>query len=74
MHHQDMNANEVGSEEEEDPEEIELASSPNTAYFGVPLHLRPVLPLRIRVRRVRIKHVRRTGKPRKLSFWYQLLN
>jgi uncharacterized coiled-coil protein SlyX len=36
MHHQDMNANEVGSEEEEDPEEIELASSPNTAYFGVP--------------------------------------
>jgi TolA-binding protein len=36
MHHQDMNANEVGSEEEEDPEEIEPASGPNTTHSGVP--------------------------------------
>jgi hypothetical protein len=36
MHHQDMKANEAGSEEEEDPEEIESASSPNMTYSGVP--------------------------------------
>jgi TolA-binding protein len=36
MHHQDMNAMEAGSEEEEDPEEIESASSLDTAYSGVP--------------------------------------
>jgi uncharacterized coiled-coil protein SlyX len=36
LHHQDMNANEVGSEEEKDPEEIEPVFSPNTAHSGVP--------------------------------------
>jgi uncharacterized coiled-coil protein SlyX len=36
MHHQDMNTNEAGSEEEEDPEEIESASGLNTTYSGVP--------------------------------------
>ena len=36
MHHQDMEANEAGSEGEEDPEEIEPASGPNTAHSGVP--------------------------------------
>jgi TolA-binding protein len=36
MHHQDMNAMEAGSEEEEDPEEIEPASSLDMAYSGVP--------------------------------------
>jgi chromosome segregation ATPase len=36
MHHQDMNANEAGNEEEEDPEEIELASGPNAAPSRVP--------------------------------------
>jgi hypothetical protein len=35
MHHQEMNANEADNEEEQDPEEIELASSPNTTYSGV---------------------------------------
>jgi hypothetical protein len=69
MHPQDMNANEG----EEDLKEIELASSLNAAPSGVPLHLHPVLPLPTRVRRVGIKHARRTGKPRKLRFWYQLL-
>jgi hypothetical protein len=36
MHHQDMNTMEAGSEEEDDPEEIEPASSLDTAYSGVP--------------------------------------
>ena len=36
MHNQDMNANEAGSEEEEDPEEIEPSSSLDTTYSGVP--------------------------------------
>ena len=36
MHHQDMVANEAGSEGEEDPEEIEPASGPNAAPFEVP--------------------------------------
>jgi hypothetical protein len=31
-----MNANEAGSEGEEDPEEIELAFGPNAAPSGVP--------------------------------------
>jgi hypothetical protein len=75
MHHQDMNAMEAGSDEEEDPEEIEPASILDTAYSGVPpLHLGPVLPLPLRVRWVRIKHVTRMERPRKLSFWHQLLN
>jgi hypothetical protein len=33
MHHQDMNANEAGSEGEEDPEEIEPVFGPNTAPY-----------------------------------------
>ena len=41
MHHQDMNqameADRNNEEEEEDPEEIEPASSLDTAYSGVPL-------------------------------------
>jgi TolA-binding protein len=53
MHHQDMEANEAGSEGEEDPEEIEPTSGPNVAPSGVPLLLHPVLPLPIMVRRVR---------------------
>jgi TolA-binding protein len=36
MHHQDMEANEAGSEAEEDLEEIEPASGPNAASSGVP--------------------------------------
>jgi hypothetical protein len=36
MHHQDMNTMEADGEEEEDFEEIEPASSLDTAYFGVP--------------------------------------
>jgi TolA-binding protein len=36
MHHQDMNPNEAGNEREEDPEEIEPASSPNAAPSRVP--------------------------------------
>ena len=36
MHHQDMNAMEADNEEEEDPEEIEPASSLDTTYSGVP--------------------------------------
>jgi hypothetical protein len=36
MHHQDMNTMEADNEEEEDPEEIELASSLHTAYSRVP--------------------------------------
>ena len=35
MHHQDMEANETGSEEEEDPEELELAPGPNATLSGV---------------------------------------
>jgi hypothetical protein len=53
-----MNPNEVGSEGEEDPEEIESASGPNVAPSGVPLHLHPVLPLPIMVRRVRFNMLR----------------
>jgi hypothetical protein len=53
IHHQDMEANEASSEGEEDLEEIEPASGPNTTPFGVPLHLHPALPLLIVVRRVR---------------------
>jgi hypothetical protein len=47
------------SEEEEDPEEIELASSMDTAHSGEPLHLRLVLPLLLVVRWVSNKHVRK---------------
>jgi TolA-binding protein len=36
MHHQDMEANEAGSEGEEDPEELELAPGPNVTPSGVP--------------------------------------
>jgi uncharacterized coiled-coil protein SlyX len=36
MHHQDMDDLEAGSEEEEDLEEIEPASSLDRAYSGVP--------------------------------------
>jgi uncharacterized coiled-coil protein SlyX len=36
MHHHDMDDLEAGSEEEQDPEEIELASSLDTPYSGVP--------------------------------------
>jgi hypothetical protein len=49
MHHQDMEANEAGSEGEEDPEELEPALGLNTTPSGVPLHLHPVLPLPLRV-------------------------
>jgi hypothetical protein len=44
-----MEANEAGSEGEDDLEEIEPASGPNAAPSGVPLHLHPVLPLPLRV-------------------------
>jgi hypothetical protein len=36
MHHQDMEANEAGSEGEEDPEDLELAPGPNATTSGVP--------------------------------------
>jgi hypothetical protein len=49
MHHQDMEANEAGSEGGEDPEELEPAIGPNATPSGVPLHLLPTLPLPLRV-------------------------
>jgi hypothetical protein len=52
MHHQDMEANEVGSEGEEDPVELEPAPGPNVTPSGVPLHLLPALPLPLRVDRL----------------------
>jgi hypothetical protein len=36
MHHQDMEANEAGSEGGEDPEELEPAPGPNVTSSGVP--------------------------------------
>jgi hypothetical protein len=51
MHHQEMQQEmeaDEDSEEEEDPEEIELACTRLT--LEDPLHLRPVLPLLLRVR------------------------
>jgi hypothetical protein len=36
MHHQDMEANEAGSEGGEDPEELEPAPGPNVTPSGVP--------------------------------------
>jgi hypothetical protein len=44
-----MEANEAGSVEGEDPEELEQAPGPNATPFGVPLHLHPALPLPLRV-------------------------
>jgi hypothetical protein len=62
MHHQElqqeMEADE-DSNEEEDPEEIEPASSLDTAHSGGPLHLRRALPLLLRVRWVRKRHIRK---------------
>jgi hypothetical protein len=49
MHHQDMEANEAGSEGEEAPEELEPAPGPNATPFGMPLRPHPVLPLPLRV-------------------------
>jgi hypothetical protein len=65
MHHQDMNQAmeaDENREEEEDPEEIERASSLDTSYSGVPLHLQPAMPLLLRARWVGKKHVRKMGK------------
>jgi hypothetical protein len=36
MHHHDMEANEAGSEGEEDPKELEPAPDPNATPYGVP--------------------------------------
>jgi hypothetical protein len=36
MHHQDMEANDAGSEEEEAPEELEPAPSQNVSPSGMP--------------------------------------
>jgi hypothetical protein len=36
MHHQDMEANEAGSEGEEAPKELERAPGPNATPFGMP--------------------------------------
>jgi hypothetical protein len=76
MHHQDINAMEAdgNSEEEEDPKEVELASSLDTSYSGVPPTPAASVALLLRVRWVRIKHVRMMGIPHELSFWHQLLN
>jgi chromosome segregation ATPase len=74
MHHQDMNAMEAGSEEEEDPEEIEPASSLDMAYSGVPPTPGPSAASATQVRWVRTKHVRRMERPHNLSFWHKLLN
>jgi TolA-binding protein len=49
MHHQDMEANEAGSEGAEDPEELEPALGPNATPSGRPLHPHPTLPLPLRV-------------------------
>jgi hypothetical protein len=44
-----MEANEAGSEGEEDPEELEPTFGPNAAPSGVPLHLHPALHLPLKV-------------------------
>jgi hypothetical protein len=49
MHHQEMEANEAGSEGEEAPQELEPALGPNATPSGMPLHLHQVLPLPLRV-------------------------
>ena len=73
MHHRDINAMEAVKRRRIPRRLSQLPVWTRPTPEG-PLHLGLVLPLPLRIRWVRIRHVRRMERPRKLSFWHQLLN